>query len=135
MSSIDKEFLEGLASFYYLIICADDVIDEREIRWGNAMLKAENIDQDCFRQKLEQFASQGRDNIYQTCLNSLKKCREELQIKSVAWMSLIANSDGFMAPKEWKLLFQIFSTELGLELKNILRVQQDLLFENQSHLV
>ena len=134
MKSSENEFLEGLATFYYLIICADEVIDEREIQWGNTMLKAENIDQECFNKKLDQYASQAKEKVYQICTNSLKKCKKELQVKSVAWMSIIASSDGFMSPKEWKLLFRIFSTELQLDLKSILKVQLDLQSRFQPYL-
>ena len=57
---------------------------------------------------------------------SLKKCNHESKVRSIAWMSLIANSDGFMDPQEWKLIYYIYNTELKLKLSEIMEMQKQL---------
>ena len=67
-----------------------------------------------------------KKQIIAECIASLKKCDYQLKVKCIAWMSLIANSDGFMAPEEWKLIYYIYNTELKLDLKDILETQKQL---------
>jgi len=123
---MQKDFIEGISSFYYLMICADGIIDRRELQWGNIMLEAEKIDKKDFNSRLDQYSTIDKDIILESCLQALKKCSTALQLRCVAWMGLIANADGFMAPKEWELIFTIYSHELELDLKNILDMQKEL---------
>ena len=123
---MQNEYLEGFSAFYYLMICADGVIDERELQWGKKMMQAEQINETRFNSKVEQFNQRNLKDVYNICINALKKCSTDQQLKCIAWMSVIANADGFMAPKEWQLLYDVYSRELNLDLKNILKLQSEL---------
>jgi uncharacterized tellurite resistance protein B-like protein len=108
------------------MINADGHVDDKEIRMGELMKKHENIDDWEFDYYLKKIADIDKDMIIETCISSLKKCDHKLKVKSIAWMSLIANSDGFMDPQEWKLIYNIYNTELKLKLSEIMEMQKQL---------
>lgn len=119
-------YVEGLISLYHLLINADGYIDEKELKMGELMKKHENIDDALFNSFLDRISTLPKNNIVLECVNSLKKCEYEWKVKCIAWMSLIANSDGFMAPQEWSLIYSIYNKELNLNLNDILEMQRQL---------
>jgi len=119
-------YIEGLVSLYHLLINADGYIDKKEIKMGELMKKYENIDDSLFNHLLDKISSQKKNEIINDCVDSLNKCEYEWKVKCIAWMSLIANSDGFMAAEEWKLIYFIYNKELNLNLNDILEMQKHL---------
>ena len=119
-------YFGGLVALYHLLINADGHVDEKELRMGQLMKKHENIDDWEFNYFLKKMADMQKKDIISECVESLKKCDLEWKVKCIAWMSLIANSDGFMAPEEWKLIYYIYNTELKLNLTDILEMQKQL---------
>lgn len=119
-------YFGGLVSLYHLLINADGHVDEKELKMGQVMRKHENIEDWEFNYFLNKVADQNKDEVIQECIKSLNKCDYELKVKCIAWMSLIANSDGFMDPEEWKLIYYIYNTELKLNLSDILEMQKKL---------
>ena len=119
-------FIGGLVTLYHLLINADGHVDDKEIRMGELMRKHENIDNWEFQYHLNKIGSKPKEEIVDTCITSLKKCDYESKVKCIAWMSLIANSDGFMAPEEWKLIYFIYCTTLKINLADILTAQKAL---------
>jgi uncharacterized tellurite resistance protein B-like protein len=119
-------YIEGLVSLYHLLINADGYVDEKEIRMGELMKKHENIDDMDFDYLLGRISQLDKDQAIDNCVNSLSKCDYQWKVKCMAWMSLIANADGFMAPEEWKLIYKIYSTELKLDLTDILEMHKQL---------
>lgn len=116
----------GLVALYHLLINADGHIDEKELKMGELMKKHESIDDWEFKRLLSRMSDMSKEDIVAECINSLNKCDHDWQIRCIAWMSLIANSDGFMAPEEWKLIYRIYNTELKLDLSEILAMQKQL---------
>jgi len=119
-------FIGGLVSLYHLLINEDGVIDEKEVRIGELMKKHEQIEDWQFKYYLQKVEYLKKEEIIRECVKYLNKCDYELKIKCIAWMALIANSDGFMAPEEWKLIYHIYNTELSLNLSDILEMQKQL---------
>ena len=118
--------LEGLVNLYYLLIAADGKISDKEIKMGDVMCEYEKIDKDLFQEMIHDANHQSKDDLYNKCVTALRQCEYEYNIKCVAWMSLIANSDGFMSSEEWSLIFKLYSQELHLDLKEIMTFQKTL---------
>ncbi len=118
--------LEGLVNLYYLLIQADGKISDKEIKMGEIMCDYEKIDRDLFKDMVQKADSFSKQDLYKKCVAALKECDYEHNIKCVAWMSLIANSDGFMSSEEWGLIFKLYSYELHLNLKEIMAFQKTL---------
>lgn len=119
-------YCSGLVSLYHLLINADGHVDEKELKMGEMMKKHENIDDWEFNYHMKKVAEKKKEELILECVQSLKKCDYELKVKCIAWMSLIANSDGFMAPEEWRLIYRIYNSELNLNLADILATQKKL---------
>ena len=117
---------DGLITLYYLLIHADGKVSDREIQMGEIMRKHEEIDEIDFKFYLDQASKETKALLLDRCINALQKCSHEFRVKCVAWMSLIANSDGFMDPDEWKMIYNIYANELHLDLEEILSYQKNL---------
>ena len=90
------------------------------------MCKYEMIDKDEFDRVLVESKKENKDDIYKRCVTILKNCDHKFNIKCIAWMSIIANSDGFMSSEEWRLLYNVYANELFLDLRDILEFQKNL---------
>ncbi|MGK7397617.1 MAG: TerB family tellurite resistance protein [Candidatus Cyclobacteriaceae bacterium M3_2C_046] len=117
---------DGFISLYYLMIHADGIISQKEIEMGELMRKTEMIESKDFDFHLKRYENMAQEEVLNLCIRSLKQCDYQTQIKCVAWMSHLANSDGFMDPEEWKLIYRVYHKELKLSLDDILEVQKHL---------
>lgn len=115
-----------ITSLYYLLIYADGKVNERELALGRKMIEAEGFDVVKFDEQLEALKGKNIANIYNECLAGLKKLESVQQIRSIAWLCVIANSDGFMDKEEWILIYKIYHTELKLSLDEIMKTQKEL---------
>ena len=93
---------------------------------GEVMRNYEKIDDCEFNDHLSKIGEKDKEQIINECIISLNKCDYDWKIRCIAWMSLIANSDGFMSPEEWKLIYHIYYTQLKLDLSDILEIQRQL---------
>lgn len=114
------------AGAYYLLICADGHVKEKELHLGKKMIAVEGFDDKKFEDALHVFKSQDKKQIYNACISGLKKMEKKKQIRCVSWLSLIANSDGFMDREEWALIYRIYNDELGISLNEILKAQKEI---------
>jgi len=115
-----------ITSLYYLLIYADGKVNERELDLGRKMIEAEGFDIAKFDEQLESLKTKNQNTLYTECLAALKKLNRTLQIKSIAWLCVIANSDGFMDKEEWILIYKIYHTELKLSLDDVMKTQKEL---------
>jgi uncharacterized tellurite resistance protein B-like protein len=90
------------------------------------MIEAEGITDSEFNVQLESLKRKDTATIYKECLVDLKKLKPELQIRSIAWMCVLANSDGFMDKSEWHFIYKIYHKELHLPLDTIMEIQKEL---------
>lgn len=120
------DYRETITGLYYLLICADGSVNEKELLLGKKMIAAEGFDETKFEAALEGFKTRDKAILYKECLTGLRKLDKQKQIRSISWLCVIANSDGFMDKEEWMLIYKIYDTELGLLLDDILKTQKDL---------
>jgi uncharacterized tellurite resistance protein B-like protein len=116
-----------LINLYYLLILADGNVNERELALGKKMIVAEKIDEALFDAQLKQLQEiTDHTGTLKQVITELKKLDLKSQIRCIAWMCVIANSDGFMAKDEWILIYKIYHTELKLSLDEIMKTQKEL---------
>lgn len=120
MVTQSEKFTEAIVSLYYLISSADGKISDFEKRICELMMKSEGIDVPEFEMTIDSIKHLSQEGVYSLCIRLLKSCTKEEQVKALAWMRAIANSDGFMAKEEWSLIFKIYKKELQLNLKEII---------------
>lgn len=115
-----------ITNLYYLLIYADGKVNERELALGRRMIEAEGFDVVKFDEQLEVLKTKNINTLYQECLVGLKKLGAKQQIRCIAWLCVIANSDGFMDKEEWILIYKIYHTELKLSLDEVMKTQKEL---------
>jgi len=115
-----------ISGLYYLLIFADGKVNEKELLLGKKMVAAEGFEEAKFMTAINQFEIQDKVHLYKECIKALKKLDKANQIRSVAWMCVIANSDGFMDKEEWVLIYKIYHDELELSLDEIMKTQKEL---------
>lgn len=115
-----------ITNLYYLLIYADGKVNDRELALGRKMIEAEGFDTAKFDEQLESLKAKNIPAIYTECLAALKKLDARQQIRCIAWLCVIANSDGFMDKEEWILIYKIYHTELKLSLDDVMKTQKEL---------
>src|SRR5579871_1135134 len=120
------DYRDTLSGLYYLLICADGDVNQKELQLGKKMIVAEGFDEGKFESTINDFKSRDKLSIYNDCVTGLKKLDRQKQIRSISWMCVIANADGFMDKEEWMLIYKLYSTELTLTLEEIMEKQKEL---------
>jgi uncharacterized tellurite resistance protein B-like protein len=115
-----------LTTLYALLIAVDGTINEKEIALGKYMCKAEGFDEREFQRHVDAVRSKDESAVLSECLSDLKKLNSKHQIRSIAWLCVIANADGFMDKKEWQFIYDLYHKELNLPLSEIFNVQKEL---------
>jgi uncharacterized tellurite resistance protein B-like protein len=118
------EYQSVIAQLYYLLIYADGNVNEKEVALGKQMAKIEGLDS--FETRIQALIENPPSNLLANSINTLKKLERKQQIRCIAWMCVIANSDGFMDKEEWALIYKIYNNELGLALNEIMETQKEL---------
>ena len=123
-----------ITRLYFLLINSDGKVNHGEISLGKKMMQAEGIVETEFNSQLESLATKPQADIYKECLRDLKGLKQEQQVRSIAWMCVLANSDGFMDRAEWQFIYKIYHKELHLALDDIMHVQKELSLMTRDNL-
>lgn len=115
-----------LSKLFFLLASVDGNIRLKEQAVGNAMCAVEGIREDDFSTMLQVYKAKNSAQIFSESIAELKKMSREEQIRSIAWMCMIANADGFMERVEWQLIYKVYHKELNLPLEEVLEVQKKL---------
>lgn len=123
---VSKYYKNALVSLYHLVVEADGHVSTKELEMGEIMRVQENIPKMEFDNLLSSIRGLPKDQVLNQCIIHLKKTDVQSQIKCLAWLSLIANSDGFMDSAEWALIYRVYAKELNLDLADIMKKQREL---------
>jgi len=116
-----------LIKLYHLLINADGNVNEKELITGKQMIKAEGINEFEFDRIIDSLKKRNPSVVYAECLEELIKLDHEKQVRCIAWLSVIANADGFMDRTEWHFIYQLYHKELGLKLDDVMKMQKELI--------
>lgn len=115
-----------IAQLYYLLIHADGRVDKQEIEMGKKLILVEELNPILFNNELKRLETADQKGLLNNCVPVLKKLEKKVQIRYIAWMCVIANSDGFMDKEEWKLIYRLYHKELALPLDIIMAEQKSI---------
>lgn len=116
-----------ITRLYFMLIHSDGKVNHGEISLGKKLIHAEGIDEAYFNSQLESLKGREISAIYEECLADLKRLKPEQQIRCIAWLCVLANSDGFMDRAEWQFIYKIYHKELHLPLDEIMDLQKELI--------
>ena len=106
----------------YLLITADGVVCEKEAELWKKISITKGFDDD-FQRYLDLFESKEKTKLLVESVESLKQIPKNEQIDLIAYLCIVANADGFMDRREWKLIYTLYHRELKLTQKDILDKQ------------
>ncbi|MEO0552577.1 MAG: TerB family tellurite resistance protein [Bacteroidota bacterium] len=112
-----------IAKLFYMLIKVDGHIDAKELEMGRKMAELEGFSVNDFEHTVDSLVNITQAELYVDCIKGLKGFSKSDQTRLLAWMCLIANSDGFMDNTEWNLIYKIYHKELGLCRQSILDYQ------------
>jgi len=119
-------FKSIITRLYFLLIYSDGKVNQGEISLGKKMIQAEGISEVDFSLQMEALKTKDTAAIYKECLADLKRLKQDQQIRCIAWLCVLANSDGFMDRAEWQFIYKIYHKELHLQLDIIMDTQKEL---------
>jgi uncharacterized tellurite resistance protein B-like protein len=119
-------FKEVLTRLYFILICSDGNVNEKEVSYGRKMVEAEGIDEKYFFSQIKILEVNNQQELLPEAIAGIKKLSRQDQIRCIAWLCVIANSDGFMDKAEWQMIYKIYHKELSLPLDEIMKVQKTL---------
>ena len=122
----NMNFKTIITRLYFMLIYSDGKVNDGEISLGKKMIQAEGIGESEFNSQLETLKGTDLHKVYKECVVDLKRLKREQQIRCIAWMCVLANSDGFMDRAEWQVIYKIYHKELHLPLDAIMEVQKEL---------
>jgi hypothetical protein len=114
MEQHKSTFQKAFAHLYYLMLSADRVADLNELATGNKIIEFEGFDKDSVMKQIDQLSAVSRNQAIDDCLVLLKSISKEDQIKCLAYVKMIAMSDGSFDREESDLLHNIGSNELSI---------------------
>lgn len=126
VTATNPDFITGITSLYYLLIHADGDVNDKEIESGLKMVRHEGIDEAVFFDNVNKCKNIDKEVLFRGSINALHKCDEETQVRTVAWISRVADSDGYVDPNEWELIYRTYELELKLDLRKILAAVETL---------
>ena len=115
-----------LTNLYYLVSHADTKVNEKEAAIGKQMAKLEHIDEKTFEANLTVLKDKDQVSLLRDTVSAMRKLSIKQQIRSIAWLCVVANGDGFMDKEEWTLIYKIYHTELQLPMADIMEEQKEL---------
>jgi uncharacterized tellurite resistance protein B-like protein len=119
-------FKEVLTRLYFILICSDGTVNDKEVSYGRKMVEAEGIDEKYFFSQIKILEVNNQHELLPDAVVGIKKLSRPEQIRCIAWLCVIANADGFMDKAEWQLIYKIYHKELNLPLDEIMKVQKTL---------
>lgn len=119
-------FKEVLTKLYFILICSDGNVNEKEVAYGRKMVEAEGIDEQYFFSQIKLLEVNNQQGLLPEAIVHLKKLNREEQMRCIAWLCVIANADGFMDKAEWAMIYRLYHKELQLPLDEIMKIQKNL---------
>lgn len=119
-------FKEVLTRLYFILICSDGNVNEKEVSYGRKMVEAEGIDEKYFFSQIKLLEVNNQQGLLPEVISNLKKLGRDEQIRCIAWLCVIANADGFMDKAEWQMIYRLYHKELDLPLDEVMKVQKSL---------
>ena len=113
-----------IAQLYHLLIHADGRVDQKEVEMGKKLVELEGLNPELFYAEIDRLGDKKAKELLPECASVLKKFERKVQIHFIAWMCVIANSDGFMDKEEWKIIYQLYHNDLKLPLDAVMAEQK-----------
>jgi uncharacterized tellurite resistance protein B-like protein len=114
MEQQKSTFQKAFAHMYYLMLSADRIADPSELALGNKIIKYEGFAKTEVMEQIDQLSSVSRNQAIEDSISLLRSISKDDQLKCLAYVKLIAMSDGSFDESESNLLHNIGTNELNV---------------------
>lgn len=114
MEQHKSTFQKAFANLYYLMLSADRVANLSELVVGNKIIEFEDFDKSSVMKQIDLISAIPRNQAINESIDLLKSISKEDQLKCLAYVKMIAMSDGSFDESESDLLHNIGSNELNI---------------------
>jgi uncharacterized tellurite resistance protein B-like protein len=114
MEQDKSTFQKAFAHLYYLMLSADRVANLSELVVGNKIIEFEDFDKSSVMKQIDHISAIPRNQAINESIDLLKSISKEDQLKCLAYVKMIAMSDGSFDESESDLLHNIGSNELNI---------------------
>jgi len=126
MEQPKSTFQKAFAHLYYLMLSADRIADLNELALGNKIIEFEGFDKSDVMKQIDQLSAVSRGEAIEESVVLLKSISRDDQLKCLAYIKMIAMSDGSFDESESNLLHDIGSNELNILPKEINELEKQL---------
>ena len=108
----------GLLYMIHLIIDADGVIDEGELKALETIINVEGMRDGIYKEFIEEIGLSNERQIYHRGIELMSSCTKEQQKRAFSWLMKISESDGHIHAKE--IRFLLYSVKkAGIEFNDV----------------
>jgi len=120
-----KNFYYGLLYLIHLIIDADGVVDDHELKALETIIEYEKMPEGVYKEFIDEIGSASEREIYERGIAMISLCPKEEQLRAFSWLMKISESDGQIHAKEIRLL--LYSVKkAGIEFDDVVNGAQKL---------
>lgn len=119
-------FQKAFAHLYYLMLSADRIADPSELALGNKIIKYEGFEKTEVMEQIDRLSSVSRNQVIEDCISLLRSISRDDQLKCLAYVKMIAMSDGSFDESESNLLHNIGTNELNVMPPEINKLEKQL---------
>ena len=119
-------FTQAFTHLYFLMLSADKIADIKELEIGNKIIKKEQLNKDEIMKGLDELSSVPRNEILAQSLSFLNQLPIDERLKCLAYISLVAKSDGEIDSNESELLTNLCKNELNISLNQVYAFEEQL---------
>lgn len=127
MSSIKKSelYVSVICLFYYIVTYSDEKASNAELSLKGKIAEIEKFDEIEFEHQLLVYHQHDRTTVFNKCIAHLKDLEYSEQIRILAWMFVVSDSDDDFNEKEWNVIQHVLNI-LDLSLSEILVAERNL---------
>ena len=121
-----SKFEEVFSYLYFLMLSADNIADPAELKFGTKILEIEKIDQKSTMKKIDFLGTLPRETVFENARKILKGLERNDQLKCLAYIKLIAKTDGDLDTSEIDLINNLTNNEIAISMKEISEMERKL---------
>jgi len=118
-------YVSVICLFYYLITYSDEKVSQIEVSLKDKIAKIEEFDASQFEHQFLIYNQNDRTTVFNKCVADLKQLEDFEQIRILAWMFVVSDSDDDFNEKEWNVIQDALNI-LDLSLSQILVTERNL---------
>lgn len=119
-------FQHAFSNLFFLMLVADNVADIKELALGKKIVKYEQLDYVTVMNRVDDLSRVSKKEVFDQSIDLLEALTKKDRLKCLAYMRLIAISDGSYDEREKELLDRISTSTINISVKELNLVEKQL---------